>query len=99
MVYTSLLAYIDGFDFKEAIPIGSVIILVQNTILLIFYLTKRHPITHMHLIVFDNFLLLLPSIFSGNLIGYVLFVVFPKMLINILFGLTLSYFVYVVFQK
>ena len=99
MVYTSLLAYFDGFDFKEAIPICSVIIFVQNTILLFYYLSKRHPITNRHLIVFDNFLLLLPCIFSGNLVGYVLFVTFPKMVVNMLFSVTLSYFVYIVFQK
>lgn len=99
MVYSSLLAYTNGFDFKEAIPIGSVIIFVQNTILLIYYLIKRHPTTNRHLISFDNFLLLLPSIFSGNLVGYVLFVTFPKMLVNILFVVTLIYFTYGVFKK
>ena len=99
MVYTSLLAYMNKFEFKEAIPLASVIIFVQNTVLLIFYLNKRHPTTQKPLIVFDNFLLILPCILSGNLIGYVLFVIFPKMIVNILFAITLSYFIYIVLMK
>ena len=99
MIYTSLISYINGFDFKEAIPIGNVIIFVQNSILLIYYLTKRHPITNQYLVVFDNYLLLLPSIFVGNLVGYLLFVTFPKMIINYLYGCTLCIFVYVVFKE
>ena len=99
MIYTALLAYISGFDFKESIPIGTVIIFVQNSILLLYFLNKKHPKTRQNLIVFDNFLLLLPSIFSGNLIGYLFFVTLPKMIINICFGCTLCFFIYIVLKE
>jgi len=49
--------------------------------------------------VFDNFLLLIPCVFFGNLAGYVLFVISPRFLILILFTITLAFFIYIVFTK
>ena len=99
MIYNSLLIYVNGFDFKESIPIGTVIIYVQNSVLLIYFLLKKHPKTNRSLVVFDNFLLLLPSIFAGNLVGYIFYVTFPKMILNFLYGITLSFFTYVVIKE
>ncbi len=99
MVYTSLLVYTNGFNLKEAIPIGSVIIFVQNTIMLMYFFGKRHPETNQRLLVFDNFLILLPTIFAGNMSGYFLFVTFPRMVINISFGLTLCFFIFIVVKE
>ena len=99
MVYTSLLAYLNKFEFKEAIPLASVIIFVQNTVLLIYYLNKRHPATQKPLIIFDNFLIILPCIFAGNFIGYVLYVIFPKMIVNLLISIPTAYLIYAVLKK
>ena len=83
--------HLDRFDCIYAFSFVS-----KYTIMLTYFYSKRHPETNSRLLKFDNFLILLPMVFAGNMCGYFLYVTFPKMLINILFGLTLCFFTFIV---
>jgi len=99
ILYSSLLVYFENFTIKESVPISLGIVLMQNSIMIFYYLYKKHPVSNQNLMIFDNFLILVPNIFIGNLFGYYLFVILPHLLVTILFVLTLLFFIYSAFHK
>jgi len=55
ILYSSLLVYFENFTIKESVPISLGIVLMQNSIMIFYYLYKKHPVSNQNLMIFDNF--------------------------------------------